>query len=451
MRNSAVSDLNTDEIDDIREATDRALRVATRRHETADSDAIRTNVPEIDRLLKGGLPRGEIIFFSGKDYNSKLLASLEVSYNIASLYQPTVTSLGSTFASQGGSVFYYSTNMSAEAIATVIISEQTNISTNDIRTGNLNEDDFETLVSCSLQLQKVPIYIAETHDLSLGNLISKARDIKKSRDIDLLVISDFDAISAYYGRGRIETLLKELHELTIELDISLLCLADFTKKELETNAIPNARFLHFDAPSIHGVNYRGFSLAYWEHNGSSDKTSKIKLNPGLQNSSNEDFLARATALPKSATQNKGGAGGPTIQQVINFFGGPIEIARSVRNSTDLARFVQDGLPSSILEKFIETGITPIELQEIVAPKRTLARRRATGRLTPAEGDAAVRLAKTILLAASVLGSTSLAIEWLRKSHKRKLGGRTPMALLATEAGAAAIADILLAAAFGFNA
>jgi len=76
------------------------------------------------------------------------------------------------------------------------------------------------------------------------------------------------------------------------------------------------------------------------------------------------------------------------------------------------------------------------------PKRTLARRLSDGEpLTVEETDKAVRLARIDRLAAKVFGEPAKALRWLRKP-KKALGGETPLAYLATEAGARVVEDML---------
>jgi putative toxin-antitoxin system antitoxin component (TIGR02293 family) len=83
-----------------------------------------------------------------------------------------------------------------------------------------------------------------------------------------------------------------------------------------------------------------------------------------------------------------------------------------------------------------------EIHTFVVPKRTLARRVAAREpLSVEETDKAVRLGRIDRLAADVFGDPAKAHRWLRKP-KRALGGETPLAYLATEAGARAVEEML---------
>ncbi|MCK1362658.1 antitoxin Xre/MbcA/ParS toxin-binding domain-containing protein [Bradyrhizobium sp. 199] len=83
-----------------------------------------------------------------------------------------------------------------------------------------------------------------------------------------------------------------------------------------------------------------------------------------------------------------------------------------------------------------------EIHALIVPKRTLARRLSEGEpLTVEETDKAVRLARIDRLAATVFGNAVKAHRWLRKP-KKALSGETPLAYLATEAGARVVEEML---------
>lgn len=88
------------------------------------------------------------------------------------------------------------------------------------------------------------------------------------------------------------------------------------------------------------------------------------------------------------------------------------------------------------------GYSDVEIFELVVPKRTLARRQARKEpLTVEETDKALRLARIAGLARQVFGDDAKAHRWLRKP-KRELNGATPLAFLASEAGARTVEQML---------
>ena len=83
-----------------------------------------------------------------------------------------------------------------------------------------------------------------------------------------------------------------------------------------------------------------------------------------------------------------------------------------------------------------------ELNELVIPKRTLARRRELGEpLTPEETDKALRLARISTEADRVFGDPEKSSRWLRKPNSA-FSGQSPLALLKSETGAIAVSELL---------
>ena len=83
-----------------------------------------------------------------------------------------------------------------------------------------------------------------------------------------------------------------------------------------------------------------------------------------------------------------------------------------------------------------------EIEDIVIPKRTMARRKAAStRLTQEETDRAVRLARIQLEADRVFANPEKASLWLR-TPRASLAGQTPLSLLRTEAGSMVVSEIL---------
>ncbi len=93
-------------------------------------------------------------------------------------------------------------------------------------------------------------------------------------------------------------------------------------------------------------------------------------------------------------------------------------------------------------KSLEDGYSLEELYRLVAPKRTLMRRKASDALlTPEETDKAVRLARIAVQADRAFGNPDKASRWLRRDN-RALGGKAPIDLLATETGARIVEELL---------
>lgn len=104
-----------------------------------------------------------------------------------------------------------------------------------------------------------------------------------------------------------------------------------------------------------------------------------------------------------------------------------------------------------VERLKSIGFSMGEITRIVAPRRTLERRRSqAGRLTLAESDRVRRLERVMTHAERVFGSAEKAQRWLRKPS-RALDGAVPLDLLESETGAHLVEQELHAIDFGMFA
>ncbi len=115
-----------------------------------------------------------------------------------------------------------------------------------------------------------------------------------------------------------------------------------------------------------------------------------------------------------------------------------------RETSGLLGALDDGLPFAAFERLHRTaGLSASELAEAVAiSARTLVRRKREGRLTPAESDRLVRVARILARAVDVYdGDLERAVSWLA-SPIAALGGKRPLDLLPTEVGSREVESVL---------
>ena len=114
----------------------------------------------------------------------------------------------------------------------------------------------------------------------------------------------------------------------------------------------------------------------------------------------------------------------------------------LRSDQDLVRLVEERLPIDAIDGLRRSGLTDDELYALVVPRRTLTHRRTRREaLSRDESDRAVRLARLAALAEQVFGEIDRSRRWLRAT-KRQFHGRTPLQLMATEAGARLVEELL---------
>jgi|SRR6185437_998753 len=126
---------------------------------------------------------------------------------------------------------------------------------------------------------------------------------------------------------------------------------------------------------------------------------------------------------------------------------------TVQSELDLIKRLEKGLAVSAVQNLrTRAGLTDAETFDLIAPRRTLNRREASGQLlSREEADKTVRVARVTARAQQVFGGKSdYAADWLR-TNKSALGDRTPMQALLTESGALAVEELLVGIEYGMFA
>ena len=114
----------------------------------------------------------------------------------------------------------------------------------------------------------------------------------------------------------------------------------------------------------------------------------------------------------------------------------------IHSDQDLVALVESRLPVSAVRSLVSSGLSDAEVYQLILPRRTLAHRLAKREpLSREESDKAVRVARITALAEQTFGEPQRAWRWMRKP-KRRFQGRTPMEMLATEAGAHLVEEML---------
>jgi len=122
-------------------------------------------------------------------------------------------------------------------------------------------------------------------------------------------------------------------------------------------------------------------------------------------------------------------------------GGKLGVSR-IRSDRDLAALVERRLPASAIKMLVRGGLSDAEVYRLIVPRRTLAHRMAKHQpLSREESDKAVRVARITATAEQVFGDSERAWRWMRKP-KRRFDGKPPIEMLASEAGARLVEELI---------
>ncbi|HEU0084960.1 MAG TPA: replicative DNA helicase, partial [Bradyrhizobium sp.] len=175
---------------------------------------IATGLRDLD-VKMGGLQPSDLIIVAGRPGMGKTALGTNIAYNVAKAHRAEIQADGTMKSVNGGVVGFFSCEMSAEQLATRILSEQTSIASSTIRRGGITEADFEKIRDYSIELQSLPLYVDETGGLSISQLTARARRLKRQKGLDLLVI---DYIQLLQGSNkRSDNRVQEVTEITTAL------------------------------------------------------------------------------------------------------------------------------------------------------------------------------------------------------------------------------------------
>ena len=136
------------------------------------------------------------------------------------------------------------------------------------------------------------------------------------------------------------------------------------------------------------------------------------------------------------------------QAAAALLGGVAGIGLDVNSDADMAGAVASGFTVMAIDALKKHGVTDAEVGSLIIKPRTLSHRRANGgRLTVDESDRAARVARGLVLAERTFASREKASRWLHR-HLGALGGRTPMELIRTDAGARVVENLLARISWG---
>ena len=196
---------------------------------------IATGLIDMDRQM-GGLQKSDLVIIAGRPGMAKTSLATTIGFHVASQWQGEITPDGHRKTVNGGQVGFFSLEMSAEQLATRILSAQAEISSADIRRGNIHESQFSRLVDVSNMLAQVPLYIDDTGGLSVAQLAARARRLKRQKGLDLIIIDYIQLLSGSSKRAS-ENRVQEITEITTtlkalakELDVPIIALSQLSRQ-----------------------------------------------------------------------------------------------------------------------------------------------------------------------------------------------------------------------------
>ena len=175
---------------------------------------------KLDKLTSGWQP-SDLIIVAARPGMGKTALTLTMARNIA--------------VESNQPVAFFSLEMSSVQLITRLISSETGLSSEKLRTGKLEKHEWEQLNVKVKTLEKAPLFIDDTPSLSIFDLRAKARRLASQYGIKLIVIDYLQLMTAggsQKGGNReqeISTISRNLKALAKELNVPVIALSQLSR------------------------------------------------------------------------------------------------------------------------------------------------------------------------------------------------------------------------------
>ena len=194
---------------------------------------VSTGLVDLDKKL-GGLHRSDLLILAGRPSMGKTSLATNIAFNVAKAYKRGRTPDGGEGAVDGGVVGFFSLEMSAEQLAARILSEAAEVPSEQIRRGDMTEAEFRRFVEAAKALEACPLYIDDTPALPISQMAARARRLKRTHGLDLLVVDYLQLLRPATAKdsrvNEVSEITQGLKAIAKELDIPVVALSQLSRQ-----------------------------------------------------------------------------------------------------------------------------------------------------------------------------------------------------------------------------
>lgn len=171
--------------------------------------------------MTAGLQKGDLVIIAGRPSMGKTAFALNVAQNAA------------IHSSQKTPVAIFSLEMSKEQLVTRLLCSESRLDAGRLRTGHLQDSDWDRLLNGANHLHEAKIFIDDTPAISVLEMRAKCRRMKAEHDIGLIMV---DYLQLMRGGANSESRQQEISEisrslkaLAKELDVPVVALSQLNR------------------------------------------------------------------------------------------------------------------------------------------------------------------------------------------------------------------------------
>ena len=179
---------------------------------------IPTGLVELDELTNG-LQDSDLIILAARPGVGKTSFALTVAANAAIDYNKNVA--------------FFSLEMDGVQLAQRLLCSRAKVDQSKLRAGKLNRDETNQIIANVAPISQAPLYVDDNADLGIMELMSKARELKRKNQLDLLIIDYLQLMKTGNEENRavaIGNISRGLKILAKELHIPIIALAQLSRK-----------------------------------------------------------------------------------------------------------------------------------------------------------------------------------------------------------------------------
>lgn len=182
-----------------------------------DITGLSTGFRDLDKYT-AGLQKGTLVLIAARPAMGKTSLALNIAQNVAL---------------SGKTVAFFSLEMSKEELVSRIISSCADIDSQRARIGDLLDTDWEKLAESIGPISRAKMYIDDTAGITISEIKSRARKLKKEHGLDIIFI-DYLQIMSSNSRSEnrqqvISEISRELKILSKELEVPVIALSQLSR------------------------------------------------------------------------------------------------------------------------------------------------------------------------------------------------------------------------------
>jgi replicative DNA helicase len=165
-----------------------------------------------------GFQKSDLILLAARPSMGKTAFALNICQNVA--------------VQEKKSVAIFSLEMGADQLVQRMLSAQSLVSIGDIRTGQIEDDEWVKLARSSAQLAEAKVFIDDTPGITVAEIRSKCRRLKMNHGLDLIMIDYLQLMSGSGQENRqqeISTISRSLKSIAREMQCPVIALSQLSR------------------------------------------------------------------------------------------------------------------------------------------------------------------------------------------------------------------------------